>query len=247
MKKNNNNAIIITSIISVVILIVAALLIFSFSPQSKSISDTVTVEGVGSVKVIPDVLSIKLKVETLKKTSVEAKDENAKIMEKVINALIANGFTREELVTDNFNIYEQFDWNSGNRKSIGFRATHGVSMKFGANENEKLSTVIDTAVENGATIDYINFALSTEIENKYKAEAMKVAALDAKVKAQSVAEGFNKKLGKLINIKVNNFGYNPWIVYGEVADTAVMESVATNVEVGEKEVTARVGATYKFR
>lgn len=246
MKKTNNNAIIVASIISGVILIIALSLIF-FGSGASSDTNVVTVEGVGSVKVMPDVLTVNLRIETLEELSKDAKDKNAEIMEKVIAALIAEGFERSDLITENFNIYEQFDWTEDGRESLGFKATHGVSVELGADESEKLGVIIDAAVDAGATIGYINFALSTELQNKYKAEAMKVAARDAKVKAESVAEGFDARLGKLVSVQVNDFRYSPWMAYGVMEDAAVMKSAATDIQVGEEEVTARVSATYKLR
>lgn len=246
MKKKNNNAIIVSSIISGVILVIALSLIF-FGSSSSGNTNVVTVEGVGSVKVMPDVLTVNLRVETLEDLSKDAKDKNAEIMEKVIAALIAEGFERKDLITENFNIYEEFDWSEGGRESLGFRATHGVSVELGAEETEKLGVVIDSAVDAGATIGYMNFALSTELQNKHKAEAMKVAASDAKVKAESVAEGFDSSLGKLVSVQVNNFEYYPWMAYGAMEDSAMMKSAATDIQVGEKEVSARVSATYRLR
>lgn len=247
MKKKNNNAIIVSSIISGVILIIALTLIFTYSGVNNN-ENTVTVEGIGSVKVIPDVLTVNLRVETLEDLSVDAKDKNAEIMEKVITALINIGFERSDLVTDNFNIYEQFDWTEDGRESLGFRATHSVSVELGPDETEKLGMIIDAAVDSGATIGYMNFALSTQLQNKHKAEAMKLAARDAKVKAESVAEGFDSRLGKLVSVQVNNFAYNPWMVFdGARAEGVSIKVAATDIQVGEEEVTARVTAIYKLR
>jgi uncharacterized protein YggE len=118
-------------------------------------------------------------------------------------------------------------------------------------ETEKLGGIVDAGVDSGAGISYINFELSQESQNKYKAEAMKMAAQDAKVKAESVASGFDKKVGKLVSVGVNEFGYYPWNVYSASGlsireDSAVAKETVSNIQPGEREVTARVTAVYKI-
>ncbi|HLD55265.1 MAG TPA: SIMPL domain-containing protein, partial [Candidatus Nanoarchaeia archaeon] len=101
-------------------------------------------------------------------------------------------------------------------------------------------------------ISYINFELSQKLQNQYKAEAMKLAAEDARIKAEAVAEGFNKEVGDLISTSVNDFGYYPWNVYstrgmGVAEDYALAKVEATNIQPGEKEVTASVSATFELK
>jgi uncharacterized protein YggE len=118
-----------------------------------------------------------------------------------------------------------------------------------AEEYDKIGTAVDSGVEAGAGISYINFELSQEKQNEYKAEAMKLAAQDARIKAESVAEGFDKDLGSLVSTSVNDFGYYPWLAY-EARDGSSVSDVkeaATNIQPSEQEITASVTAVYKMR
>ncbi len=253
--KKTNNAIVVTSIIGAVILIVALVALGTLKSMVPSQGDnTVNVQGIATVKAMPDLISVYFNVETEGNTSSEAKDANSVIVEKVILTLMMQGFDRKDIVTENFNIYQDYDWSDGKREEKGFVATHSIRVELDVNETDKLGKVIDAGVDAGAEINYINFELTQESQNKYKAEAMKLAAEDARVKAEAVAEGFDKEVGKLVSVNVNDFGYRPWNIYtsgammeGIDGSVAMAKTAVTNIQPGEKEVSARVNAVYKLK
>ena len=200
---------------------------------------------------MPDEIGVYFNIETKGETSAEAKDANSEILDKLVASLGNLGYERSKIVTENYNIYPDYDWKDGERIDNGFRAVHSVKVEISADETEKLGSIVDAGVNAGAGISYINFELSQELQNQYKSEAIKVAAADAKTKAQSVAEGFDKKVGKLVSVNVNDFGYYPWNVYSASSmdireDATLAKEAATNIQPGEREVTARVSAVYKI-
>lgn len=251
--KSKNNAIVVTSIISGVILIVALIALFTLrAPMNSYSGNTVNVEGVATVSAMPDIISVYFNIQTEGETSSEAKDSNSEILNDLLTALILEGFDRDEIVTENFNIYPNYKWVNDERIEDGFRATHSVKVEISSEESDKLGSIVDAGVDAGAGINYINFELSQELQNQYKAEAMKLAAEDAQIKADSVAEGFGLKTGKLVSVQVSDFGYYPWNVYssggmGIMEDAAFAKEAATNIQPGEKDVTARISATFKLR
>jgi uncharacterized protein YggE len=244
----HNTAIISTAIVSIVILIVAMSALFLFKPTSSQ--NTVSVEGVATIKAMPDEIGIYFNIETKGKTSSEAKDANSEILDKLVAGLLDLGYERNEITTESYNIYPNYDWVNGERKDNGFVATHSLKVMVNASDTDKLGPIVDAGVNAGAGISYINFELSQESQNKYKAEAMKVAAQDAKTKAESVAEGFGKKVGKLVSVSVNDFGYYPWNVYSASGvakdDRMTVETAVSNIQPGEQDVTARVSAVYRL-
>jgi uncharacterized protein YggE len=249
-----NNAIIVTSIISGVVLLIAILALVVFSPFSSAAKNSVTVEGLSTVKALPDVISIYFTIETTGTTSVEAKDANTLIYDKLVNALVAEGFKESDIKTDSYNVYPNTYWENGKEKTDGFKASHSLKLELSSNESDKLSPAIDAGVKAGAGISYINFELSQTAQNTYKAEALKLASQDAMVKADSVASGFNKKVGKLISVQVTNFGYYPWNVYtarseggASSGDVALAKEAAMNINPSEQDITASISATFKLR
>ena len=83
-----------------------------------------------------------------------------------------------------------------------------------------------------------------------------MAAQDAKIKAEAIAEGFGMEVGKLQSVSMSEFGYTPWNLYTaraagmdmaveEVAADAKMETAS--ITPSEREVSAYVSAVYKLK
>ena len=246
-----NNSIAITAIISGVILVIALIALFSFGGTSIK-ENSLSVQGLATVEAMPDVIGVYFNIETKAETSSEAEEKNSEIFNEFLTEMVLLGFERKDIVTENFNVYPNYDWTDEGREEDGYIASHSVKVEISSDEKDKLGSIIDAGVDAGAGISYINFELSQELQNQYKAQAMKLAAEDARIKAESVAEGFNKKVGKLVSVQVNDFGYYPWNVYsaragGYMEDAVLAKETVTSIQPGEKEVSATVTASFKLR
>ena len=244
--KKENQPIIITSIIAGVILLVAILALVTLSPVSKNV---ITVEGTSTIKATPDLITVYYNIETKGATSVEAKDANEVIFNKLKNLITTIGFEEKDLTTQSYNIYPNTYWDGRQEKQDGFVATHSLRIEFSTEKLTKLSSIIDAGANSGAGVSSINFELTTEAQNTYKAEALKLASQDAQVKAEAVAQGFGKSAGKLISVQISNFGYYPWNIYssaGRVEDAASAKESAMNIAPSQQEVTGSVSATFKI-
>ena len=114
----------------------------------------------------------------------------------------------------------------------------------------RLSAVVDAGISAGAGISSINFELSPEKQSEYKAQAIKLAAEDAKTKAEALAEGLGKRIGRLVSVSDSDFGYSPWVLYsgsGMAEEAAVAKDAASSIQPSEQSITARVTAVYKIR
>ncbi len=243
--QRNNNAIIVTSIIAVVILVIALVAISSFSNPTK---DTMTVQGTSTLKVMPDMVSVHFNIQTNGTTSAEANDANSVIYNNLKAALIRDGFSADELGTENFNVYPNTYWDNGKQETNGFVASHMVKLEFSANETDKLSLVVDDGINAGAGVSYINFELSNSAQNTYKAQAIEAASKDAATKADAVAKGFGKSVGSLVSVSVDNYNYVPWVMYSASAGATSQEvkAAAADINPTSQDVTATVSATYKL-
>lgn len=246
--KKIDNSIKITGMIVVTVLIVV-LLVLGFISMSVS-GETITSNGIATVDVMPDIVSINFNVETSGTDAKEAKNANAEIVDAVVTALIREGFARDEIVTQNFNVYEEFDWSRDRRTSIGFKATHSIKVELSTEDSDKIGEAVDAGIDNGAMLSYINFELSQDLQNEYKAEALKLAAQDARVKAEAVAEGLGVEIGRVISTGSSDFRYSPWMAYG-LDETSVNSlkgiEIETEIQPGTREVSAQVSVTYKLK
>jgi uncharacterized protein len=241
----------ITLIIVLGFVIIAGIGYATFSSLMPSKQNTVTGNGQAVVKVTPDLVKVYFGVETTAKTSQEAKDNNSVIVDNVITALLKQGFERKEIQTQDFNIYPDYNWDTGKQELKGYKATHTLVVEIPTEQSDKIGNAIDAGVDAGALINYINFELSQDKQNEYKAQALKLASEDAKLKADSIATGLNKQVGKLVSVSDNNFYYSPWNIYSTAssgsADVAMAKEATTNIQPGNQEISASVTAIFELK
>ena len=237
----------ITSLIVVGAIILAIIVVFGINGISTT-QNTVSVAGQSTVEVMPDLVSVYFSVDTKGTTSKEASDKNTDITNALIAALESNGFSREDIQTQSYSVYPEYDWNSGSQRLIDYKASHSLKVQIPANESDKIGNAVDSGINAGAGVSYINFELSQESQNKYKAEAMKLAAQDATTKAESVADGLNKKLGSLVSVSVDSYNYMPWLARDFAgATSAEVEKAVPSIVPSTQEISASVTAVFKIR
>ncbi len=207
--------------------------------------DTQTVEVIGNAQlsVLPDQALVYLQIETKDKSAEEAKNKNALITNKVISSLTNLRIKQENIQTENYNIYPEYDYEKG-REITGYTASNYI--KVITNDFNNVGKIIDASVNSGALISYINFELSTEKSNEYKKLVLAEASKDSKEKAQAIADGLDKKLGSLVSISSSNYNYMPYPLYrAETAQDA--KAVATTIQPKNLEISASIKAIYKIR
>lgn len=242
----------ITLLVCATILIVAFLVYFAFkglAPQNYS--DTVTVQGSGVIKAVPDLITIYYNIDTLGTTSKEAKDKNDAVFDKLKSELEKVGISEEKLKTQSFSIYENVEWINGRTVKNGFKATHYLQLELPSENFDKVSDAIDSGVTAGAQLNSINFELSPGKQSEYKAQAIKLASDDAQNKAQALAEGFNKKVGKLVSVSINDYYYSPRNIYTNsggamMAEASIAKDATVNLVPSDQDVSAMVSATFKI-
>ncbi len=246
MRQKIDNKVLITGIIVVGIILaifIGGKYFGGYNPQN-----TITANGISSIKVTPDLVTIYLGIESKAGTSSEANDKATEIYSKLKTSLMDLGFAEEEIQTQSFNIYPNYDYSSGNPRITSYTASHSLKVEITTEETEKIAEIVDSSLTAGASIGSVNFELSMAKQNEAKAEAIKLAAEDAKLKAEALADGVGKKLGSLVSVSSSDFYYSPWNVYtsDSYGSTAVKEAV-TSIIPSEQEITASVNAVFKIR
>jgi uncharacterized protein YggE len=230
----------------------AGLAVYNLIPGQYK-GTTVNVDGASTIKATPDVVKIYFNMETNASTSSEATSLNAQQVEDMTIALIRVGLERKQIQTQNFNVYQWTDWENGRSVDKGFKASHQIIVELSTNQFSLVGQVIDAGADAEAMISYINFELSQDKQNEYKALAFKQAAEDARVKAESIADGLNKRVGDIVSVSTQNWNYNPWPIYYATASSGAMENVAmakqatTDITPSTEEVTGQVSVVYQLR
>ncbi|MFH1801428.1 MAG: SIMPL domain-containing protein [archaeon] len=247
-KKAMQNSVQITLIIVAGAILLSLIGYYAFA--SNSSSNTINVQGYSEIDATPDLATVYFNVQTKGDTSEEATQKNSEIVDDLITKLVVQGFERKDIQTQGFNVYPDYEWVNNQRREKGYVATHSLRLEMPASESSKIGKAIDVGVEAGAGINYINFELTQEKENELKAEAIALAAQDAKIKAESVAGGLGKKVGKLVSVSVNEWRYSPWIAYsgsGVAEDAALAKEASTTIQPSEQKVTATVSAVFRIK
>jgi len=228
-----------------IIVLAVGILIGSYVLKEKE-RKTISASGNSQISVVPDEAVVYLLIETRNESAEGAKDQNAWISEKVIAELGRVGLNKEGIETENYNIYPEYDWINGIQRLRGYVASNYIKITL--KEFNKVGKVVDASVDSGALINSINFELSNEKMNEYKAMALANASQDAKKKAEAIVAGLGKKLGSLVSISAPEYSYMPYPLYRmEAAEGADVKSVATNIHPRNIEVSASVNVVYEIK
>lgn len=230
------------TIIIVAILVVLGFLIGIF--MIKGTSQTLTATGNYQMSVMPDEALVYLTIETRSTSADQAKNDNALISQKVLDSL-SSLIDSKSIETENYNIYPEYDWNNGKQTLKGYVASNNIKIKI--NDFSIIGKVIDSSVDSGALVSYINFELSTAKNNEYKSIALAEASKDAKKKAESIATGLGKKLGSLVSVSSSDYNYMPYPLYRAESSDVAVKQVATNIQPRSLDISATVNVVYNLK
>ena len=241
-----NNKILI-AIVVVAILVIGAFLFTS------STGATVSATGSAQIEAQPDKVSVNLYIEKRAPTAQEAKDLHDEALDDLVVNLIRAGIDKDDIKMQNFNVYPEYDWSSGQSKQKGFIARQDIIVEL--EDFDLVTAVVDEAINAGGLVSYINFELSEEKQDDYKVQALEEAGKDARRKAEATAAGLGKKLGSLVSVQSEEFNYYPYNYFqGKAADgVSVAEAgaearqAATNLNPQDIQVSATIRVEYKLR
>jgi uncharacterized protein len=239
-----NNGVLITLIIVIGILIASTTIVDKIAGIG---TETLSSNGISTIKVQPDEASIIINIETLEDSADVSKQSNQKISSVVMQALNQGYISKVE--TQSYNIYEDFDYSEEGRKSRGFKTTNLI--KITTEDLDSIGKIIDLAVNAGATgITNINFELSKANQEEVKKEALEKAGADARAKAEATASGLGAKIGDIVSISTSDYNYYPYPMLarsGEMDMVVSSEEIAVKIAPQELEVTARVSVVFKVK
>ena len=199
------------------------------------------VDGEGKVTAAPDMATIVLGVESRSTSAAEAVEENARLMNQTINALLEAGIIESQMQTSRFSLTtmpqdEPLSADAVQEPPV-FLATNQVTVKL--DDTEGVGRVLDAAVSAGSnSIQEVRFDLKDPTPQND--EAMTIAIKDAQRKAQVAASAAGLELGRILEMTVG---------YGYVVEASRSYSyamAATPIQPGEMEVTASVNLVYEI-
>jgi hypothetical protein len=195
-------------------------------------TDTVTVTGTGVVTAVPDRAEISAGVETRAPTAKGALSANGAAMQKVIDALRANG--GKNVTTQTVSLSTAFDQNG---QPNGFVASNVASAETTLNG---AGALIDAAVAAGANTIYGPSLSRSDADELYR-QALAKAVDDAKERASVLAKAAGRSLGGVTAIVESGSAPIPF------AAKASAGQDSTPVVSGPQETEASVSVTYELQ
>ncbi len=197
------------------------LLVGCTQPQTIVVSEknqdvnTLGVEGVAEFETAPDQAVLTFAIETQDKDAKAAQSDNREKANEVMNALWRLGIDKDQIETTYYNLYKITEWENQRRVDKGYRVTN--TMKITIDNLNDVGDVIDAVVSSGVNrVNDVSFKLSDKRKAEVKAEALRIAAENAKTKAEALALGADVTLGKVRSIQELSYStYSVRTAYAE--------------------------------
>lgn len=160
-------------------------------------SARITVPGHGAVRVAPDVADVRLGVLTVRPTAGEARSAAAATMDAVLAAIHAAGAASRDLRTTLLSLDAVRDYTDGSQRITGYQLANTVEATIRA--VDQVGSVVDSALGAGATsLDGLTFRLDDPTDAL--AEARRLAVVDARQRAETLAKEAGVALGRVVAI-----------------------------------------------
>jgi len=207
---------------------------------------SIVVTGSGDVSAAPDRAAVNLGAVAEAKQAVEAQKQLNQIMQRVVKDIRAMGISDEKIRTDRLTLYPVYS-NPGRKtdqepeapRIVGYRATNSVRVQV--DDLDRVGSVIDAGITAGAN-QLANLSFELRDDSKYRQEALKLAAQEARVKAETIAAAMSLQLGEVVEIREEG-ARMPYPAERKYAATA---SSGTPVQPGQIEVSAGVSIRFKL-
>ena len=206
----------------------------------------ILVSGEGVVEAKPDRATISVGVVTREKNPSAVQAANARAASNVINSIVALGVERKNISTGNYSFNPVYRHHDNGKKTLdGYEATNSVTVIV--DDLNLVGKIIDAALSHGANrVDSLNFGLRNKAA--YQDEALRLAVLDAKRKAQVAAAALGKNILSVRNVSINSNSISAPRNY-KMARSMAMEDAAefeTPIESGTLTCSASVHVEFEI-
>ncbi len=213
----------------------------SLTAQTQTTEPLVHVTGKGVVKVTPDQVAIKVRVESEGKDAVAVKNENDTSINAVIKFLRSQGLKSEDVQTEYINLNKNYDYNS---KTYSYKANQSLNILL--KDITQYEGIISGLLNSGINrIDGVQFISSQAAT--LQQEARVKAILDAKKRAETYAEALGQSIGKAVVI--NEASSNAPSPQLRSANFAMESSDAggESIAPGELSITILISASFELK
>jgi uncharacterized protein YggE len=169
----------------------------------ENASRTITVVGVGTVNLVPDVARINVGAEVRADTVSEAKGEVDRQIAAIRAALAETGVEAKDIQTNHYSIHYEREAIPIMREAPVGPAQEGYRvsnmLRVTVRDVERAGEVLDAVVEAGANQVYgVTFTVSDQ--DKWQSQAREKAVADAYARASELADLVGAKRGEVLSV-----------------------------------------------
>lgn len=211
---------------------------------------TITVKGIGAVSVKPDLIVLRLSMETAEYEYDAAMKAAAEKIDFLNKALEAAGFEKKSAKTADFRVRADYDRRNdgkGNYTSVfmGYKCRHELKIEFDFDTKrlaKALSEISKCIAKPEISIDF-----TVKDSSAVSGELLKAAAKNAREKAEILCAASGAKLGELLSIDYN---WGELHLYSatdyDVEGKCMMLGAADDMDIEPEEIKARDTATFAW-
>lgn len=211
---------------------------------------TITVKGIGAVSVKPDLIVLRLSMETAEYEYDAAMKAAAEKIDFLNKALEAAGFEKKSAKTADFRVradYDRLNDGKGNYTSVfmGYKCRHELKIEFDFDTKrlaKALSEISKCIAKPEISIDF-----TVKDSSAVSGELLKAAVKNARKKAEILCAASGAKLGELLSIDYN---WGELHLYSatdyDVEGKCMMPGAADDMDIEPEEIKARDTATFAW-
>ena len=212
---------------------------------------SVTIAGQGKVSYTPDlaIVTLGVQIDKVAKAEDALSQLNTKVA-NIIKAVKAAGVSAEDIQTQNYSLYPQYDYKDNVSSGSGYNANEQLVIKVKNYDKnpDSLNAIIAAASKAGAN-QVNNLSFDSSNLNDLKQEARIKAIADAKQKSTALAQAAGVELKDISGWYENLVQPMP---YGDMSAKGGMGGAggaisAPQTPSGDREIIIEIGVTYNLK
>lgn len=235
----------ITAVLMLLALVQPAYALAQATPQNPPVP-TIEVTGNGEARANPDRATMDIAVETHGATAAQAAAQNAKLSQRIADALKAKLGDTGKIQTGSYNLMPEYRQrpNETTSQIVGYQAVNTVTVDTSA--LDRVGALIDAAISAGANrVDSISFSLRDQ--SGPRNEAIAKAAADALSQARALAAALGVKLKRVQHASTTAAPRPIFMGMGNARFAPGAASEPTPITPGQVTVPATVNLIYEIQ